>query len=161
MEGGAREPPSLSPPFLFQCQSNQKNCLLRISRSPVALAAPAVARCPLRMRAVRSAPRCENQGGPAAITAYSSSDLFAFNAERRLFLSPHVVSPSHTRSHILGSRSPALPFALWGKAIGRNDSPSGEQPRPRTSPAPWLSQVPGLQCGGVVEEVRGRKEERL
>lgn len=30
---------------------------------------------------------------------YSTSDLFAFNAEYRLFLSPPVVSPSHTHSH--------------------------------------------------------------
>lgn len=41
---------------------------------------------------------------------YSISDLFALNAESRLFLSPHVVSPSHAHTHIL---RPPLPPSLW------------------------------------------------
>lgn len=159
MEGGAREPPLFFPLFIPQCQSHQKNCLLRTSRSPAALAS-ARGR-PLSSpdaRGALSSPLLESRRSRSNYRSYSISDLFDFNAERRLFLSPHVVSPSHTRSHILGSLSPALPFALWGKAVGRNDSPSGKERRPRTSPGPWLSQVPGLQRGGVAGEVRGRRK---
>lgn len=139
MEGGAREPPFFPPLFIPQCQSHQKNCLLRTSRSPAALAS-ARGR-PLSSpdaRGALSSPLLESRRSCSNYRSYSISDLFDFNAERRLFLSPHVVSPSLTLTH---PRFPVshLPFALWGKAVGRNDSPSGKEPRPRTSPGPWLS----------------------
>ena len=122
-------------------------------RSPAVLAG--------RARCAQLPPLGESRRSCSNYRPYSISDLFAFNAECRLFLSPRVLSPSHTHSHILRSFSPALPFALWGKAIGRNDSPSGKQPPTRTSRVPWLSQVPGLQRGGVAGEVRGGKVEAL
>lgn len=165
MEGGACEPRLFFPPlFIPQCQSNRKICFLRTSPSPAALASacgwlPAVLAG--RARCAQQPPLGESRRSCSNYRPYSISDLFAFNAEYRLFLSPHAVSPSHTHSHILCSFSPALPFALWGKAIGRNDSPSGKNPPTRTSPVPRLSQVPGLQRGGVAGQVRGRKEERL
>lgn len=115
MEGGACEPPLFFPLFIPQCQSHQKNCLLRTSRSPAALAS-ARGR-PLSSpdaRGALSSPLLESRRSCSNYRSYSISDLFDFNAERRLFLSPHVVSPSHTRSHILGSVS-RPPFCSLGK----------------------------------------------
>lgn len=149
VEGGAREPCLFFPLFMSQCQSNQKICLLRTSQSPAALAS-ARGR-PLSSpdaRGALSSPHHENQGGLAAITALiPSPDLFAFNAEYRLFLSP-CLSLSYTLT--LRSFAPALPFALWGKAIVRNSSPSGKQPLPRTFPGSRRFRV------SKVEELLGR-----
>ena len=114
------------------------------------------------MRAVRSAPhaariKAVSQQSPLL----SISDLFAFKTPSNDFSSRCTSSHTDTHAHILSSFSPALPFALWGKAIGRNSSPSGKQPPPRTSPVPWLSQVPGFRRARVAGEVWDRTEERL
>lgn len=102
------------------------------------------------MRPMRSAPATARriQAGSSNRRSYSISDLFAFSRERRLFLSPRVVSPFHTRARLhVPHPSPALPRVLWGKAIGRDDSPSTEQPRPcDSSSSPALS---GLRGSGV------------
>lgn len=65
-------------------------------RSPAVLAGYA--------RGAQLPPLRESRRSCSNYRPYSISDLFAFNAEYRLFLSPHVVSPSHTHSH----RTPSL-----------------------------------------------------
>lgn len=142
---------SFSPLFMSQCQSNQKICLLSTSQSPAALAS-ARGR-PLSSpdaRGALSSPHCENQGGLAAITALIPSQICLLLTPSTDFSSRLVVSPSHTHSHILRSFAPALPFALWGKAIARNSSPSGKQTLPRTFPGSRRFRV------SKVEELLGR-----
>nr|CAI9703240.1 unnamed protein product [Rangifer tarandus platyrhynchus] len=114
------------------------------------------------MRAVRSAPhtariKAVSQQSPL----FSIPDLCALKTRSNDFSSRRTSPHTATHAHILSSLSPALPFALWGKAIGRNSSPSGKPPPPRTSPVPRLSRVPGLRRAREAGEVRGRTEERL
>lgn len=126
---------SFSPLFMSQCQSNQKICFQRTSQSPAALAsARGRLLSPPDARGALRSPRCENQGGLAAITALIPSPMCLLLTPSTDFSSLFVVSPSQTHSHILRSSAPALPVALWGEAIARNSSPSGKQPLPRPLP---------------------------
>lgn len=125
----------------FTSQSNQKICGLGEKPKSPALASARGRPLSSPVRAVRSAPhtariKAVSQQSPLL----SISDLFAFKTPSNDFSSSRCTS-SHTdtHAHILSSLSPALPFALWGKAIGRNGSPSGKQPPPRISPVPWLA----------------------
>lgn len=160
--GGAQASP-LFPSSLFHRVKVIKRCVHRgKAEVPQPWPAPAVARGPRRRRGARSAPptaRIEAvlQQLPALLHIW----FVCFERGVKTFpLASRRLPLSRTHTHP-PAPSPALPLAPWGKAIGRNDSPSGKQSLPRTSPVPRLSQVPGLQRGGVAGEVRGSKAGRL
>ena len=120
------------------------------------------ARGPRRVRAVRSAPHTARTNAVSQQSPlFSIPDLRALKAPSNDFSSRCTSPHTGTHAHILGASSPALPFAPWGKAVGRSSSPSGKPPPPRTSPVPRLSQVPGLRRARAAGEVRGGTEERL
>lgn len=107
------------------------------------------------MHAVRSAPhtaRTKAQQSPL----FSIPDLCALEAPSNDFSSRCTSPHTGTHAHILGASSPALPFALWGKAVGRNSPPSGKPPPPRTSPVPRRARAAGADRGRTEERLRAR-----
>lgn len=111
-------------------------------------AAPGGAPLSSAMRPVRSRDCEQDPGGLQQSPLLFHLRFVCFLAASEDFSSRPASSLPFTHARARTSpTSPALPRVLWGKAIGRDDSPSAEQPPPRdssTSPA-----RPGLRGSGV------------
>lgn len=130
---------------------NQKNkCVSRGQADVPQPSAPAAARRPRRLRAVRSAP--PRRGSRRSGSNYhprSISEVFAFNAECGLFLSPPVVSASHTHTHSHTAAPGLLPPSLWLSGNGQLDGTVHLQESSSLCHAPLRSPAPAGPGGAA------------